>query len=177
MGDFRLQGEAGCRMMTTMTLPDDIYSQRILELAANMPRAARLAAPEATATAHSKLCGSTVTVDIAMEGDVVTDYGQSVKACLLGQSAASVMGREIVGSTAAELRAVGAAMRKMLKAGGLPPQCGKWGDLAVLEPVRDYKARHASTLLVFDAVEDAIEQIEAKRAKDGAAAPVSAEHG
>ena len=87
---------------------------------------------------------------------------RSVKACLLGQSAASVMGREVVGSTAAELRAVGAAMRKMLKEGGPPPD-GRWGDLAVLEPVRDYKARHASTLLVFDAVEDAIRQIEAKR--------------
>ena len=101
-----------------MSLPDDIYSQRILELAANMPRAERLASPEATATAHSKLCGSRVTVDLAMQGDVVTDYGQSVKACLLGQSSAAVMGREIVGSSAAELREVGAAMRKMLKAGG-----------------------------------------------------------
>lgn len=157
-----------------MTLPDDIYSQRILELAAAIPRTARLAMPEATATAHSKLCGSTVTVDLAMEGDVVTDYGQSVKACLLGQSAASVMGREIIGSRAAELRAVGAAMRKMLKEDGPQPQ-GKWGDLAVLEPVRDYKARHASTLLVFDAVEDAIRQIEAKRA-EGAKAGHSQEH-
>ena len=150
-----------------MTLPEDIYSQRILELAAAMPRTARLAAPDATATAHSKLCGSTVVVDLAMEGDLVTDYGQSVKACLLGQSSASVVGREIVGSSVAELRAVGAAMREMLKQGGAPPG-GKWGDLAVLEPVRDYKARHASTLLVFDAVEDAIAQIEAKR--NGAAA-------
>jgi NifU-like protein involved in Fe-S cluster formation len=158
----------------SMTLPDDIYSQRILELAAAMPRTARLAMPEATARAHSKLCGSTVTVDVAMEGDVVTDYGQSVKACLLGQSAASVMGREIIGSSAAELRAVGAAMRKMLKEDGPPPQ-GKWRDLAVLEPVRDYKARHASTLLVFDAVEDAISQIEAKRAEE-AKAPRSQEH-
>jgi len=155
-----------------MALPDDIYSQRILELAAALPRTARLVTPEATATAHSKLCGSTVTVDLAMEGDVVTDYGQSVKACLLGQSAASVMGREVIGANATELRAVGAAMRKMLKEGGPPPQ-GKWCDLAVLEPVRDYKARHASTLLVFDAVEDAIRQIEAKR---GAKAPHSAEH-
>jgi NifU-like protein involved in Fe-S cluster formation len=146
-----------------MTLPEDIYSQRILELAAAMPRTARLAAPEATATAISKLCGSKVTIDLAMEGDVVTDYGQSVRACLLGQTSASVMGREIVGSTAAELREIGAAMRKMLRQGG-PPPGGKWGDLAVLEPVRDYKARHASTLLVFDAVEDAIAQIEAKRA-------------
>ncbi len=94
---------------------------------------------------------------------MVTDYGQSVKACLLGQSAASVMGREIVGSSADELRAVGAEMREMLKRGG-PPPSGKWADLAVLEPVRDYRARHASTLLVFDAVEDAIRQIEAKRA-------------
>jgi NifU-like protein involved in Fe-S cluster formation len=145
-----------------MTLPDDIYSQRILELAAALPRTERLAAPEASAKAHSKLCGSTVTVDLAMEDGIVTDYGQSVRACLLGQSAASVMGREIVGSSAAELRDVGAAMRKMLKEEGPPPQ-GKWRDLAVLEPVRDYKARHASTLLVFDAVEDAIAQIEAKR--------------
>jgi NifU-like protein involved in Fe-S cluster formation len=101
-----------------------------------------------------------------MEGDVVAEYGQSVKACLLGQSSASVMGREIIGSSAAELRAVGAAMRKMLKHGG-PPPGGKWGDLAVLEPVRDYKARHASTLLVFDAVEDAIAKIEAGRAASG----------
>jgi NifU-like protein involved in Fe-S cluster formation len=146
-----------------MTLPEDIYSQRILELAAAIPRTARLAMPEATATAHSKLCGSTVIVDIAMAGDVVTDYGQKVKACLLGQSAASVMGREVIGSTAAELRAVGAAMRKMLKEGGPPPD-GKWSDLAALVPVRDYKARHPSTLLVFDAVEDAIAQIEARRA-------------
>jgi NifU-like protein involved in Fe-S cluster formation len=145
-----------------MTIPEDIYSQRILELAAGMPRTARLAAPDATATAHSKLCGSTVTIDLAMEDGVVTDYGQSVKACLLGQSSASVMGREVVGSSAEELRAVGEVMRKMLKQGGPPPE-GKWGDLAVLEPVRDYKARHASTLLVFDAVDDAIRQIEAKR--------------
>ena len=80
----------------------------------------------------------------------------------MGQAASSVMGREIVGSSAEELREVGAAMRKMLKAGGPPPQ-GRWSDLAVLEPVRDYKARHASTLLVFDAVEEAIAKIEASR--------------
>ena len=152
-----------------MTLPEDIYSQRILELAAALPRTARLATPEATAEAYSKLCGSRVTVDLTMEGEVVSDYGQSVKACLLGQSAASVMGREIVGSNADELREVGAAMRKMLKAGGPPPQ-GRWSDLAVLEPVRDYKARHASTLLVFDAVEEAIAKIEASRTESASRA-------
>ncbi|MGC1711664.1 MAG: iron-sulfur cluster assembly scaffold protein [Methyloceanibacter sp.] len=158
-----------------MTLPEDIYSQRILELAAAVPRTARLAAPHASATAHSKLCGSTVTIDLAMEGDVVIDYGQSVKACLLGQSAASVMGREVIGSSAEELRAVGAAMRKMLKQDG-PPPAGKWADLAMLEPVRDYRARHASTLLVFDAVEDALAQIEANRAAVAGAGLHSEEH-
>jgi NifU-like protein involved in Fe-S cluster formation len=142
---------------------DDLYNGRILELAANIPRTERLAAPEATAQAHSKLCGSRVTVDLKMDGDVVTDFGQDVKACLLGQSSASVMGRNIVGSTAEELRDVGQSMRRMLKEGGKPPT-GKWADLAVLESVRDYKARHASTLLVFDAVEDAINQIKMKRA-------------
>jgi len=148
-----------------MSLPDDIYSQRILEIAASMPRTTRLSHPDATATAVSKLCGSRVTVDLSMRGDVVTDYGQSVKACLLGQSSAAVMGREVVGATADELRGVGAAMRKMLKEGG-PPPGGRWADLAALEPVRAYKARHASTLLVFDAVEDAISQIEAARGEE-----------
>jgi NifU-like protein involved in Fe-S cluster formation len=146
-----------------MTLPEDIYSQRLLELAAAMPRTQRLSHPQATAKAHSKLCGSQVEVDLVMDGDVVTDYGQTVRACLLGQTSASVLGREVVGSTAAELRAVGAAMRKMLKEGG-PPPTGKWQDLALLEVVRDYKARQPSTLLVFDAVEDALRQIEARRA-------------
>ncbi len=146
-----------------MTLPDDIYSQQLLELAAAMPRTERLQTPQATAKAHSKLCGSRVEIDLVVDGDVVTDYGQTVRACLLGQTAASIMGREIVGSTAAELREIGAAMRKMLKDDG-PPPAGKWADLALLEPVRDYKARQPSTLLVFDAVEDALAQIEAKRA-------------
>ena len=161
MRAFHPQGER-LNASFKMTIPEDLYSQRILELAANLPRTTRLAHPDATASAHSKLCGSRVTIDLCMEGDRVTDYGQTVKACLLGQTSAAVMGREIVGSTAAELRAVGAEMRRMLKEGG-PPPGGRWSDLAVLEPVRDYKVRHPSTLLVFDAVEDAIGQIEAKR--------------
>jgi len=154
-----------------MTLPDDIYSQQLLELAAAMPRTERLQTPQATAKAHSKLCGSRVEIDLVVDGDVVTGYGQTVRACLLGQTAASIMGREIVGSTAAELREIGAAMRKMLKEGG-PPPAGKWADLGLLEPVRDYKARQPSTLLVFDAVEDALAQIEAKRV--GASAEATA---
>lgn len=144
-----------------MTVLDQIYSPRILKLAANIPHAKRLDAPQATATAHSKLCGSTVTVDLVMDGDVVSEFGQTVKACLLGQAASSIMARNIIGSNASELRAVADTMRKMLKEGGPPPN-GKWSDLQILEPVRDFKARHASTLLVFDAVEDAIAQIEGK---------------
>jgi NifU-like protein involved in Fe-S cluster formation len=146
-----------------MTALEDIYSQRILELAANMPRTARLANPDATATAHSKLCGSTITVDLKMEGDRVTDYGQTVKACLLGQSSAAIVGRLIVGATAPEIRQVAEVMRRMLKENG-PPPTGKWADLAMLEPVRDYKSRHTSTLLVFEAVERAMQTIEAKQA-------------
>ena len=95
-----------------------------------------------------------------MDGDVVTGYGQMVKACLLGQAASSIMARNIIDASADELREVGAKMRNMLKQDGPPPN-GKWKDLEVLEPVREFQARHASTLLVFDAVEDAIAQIEA----------------
>jgi NifU-like protein involved in Fe-S cluster formation len=145
-----------------MTQLSEIYNNRILELAANIAGAKRLAEADATATAHSKLCGSTVTVDLKMDGDRVAAFGQTVKACLLGQAAAAVMGRNIVGTGAEELRAVAQSMRKMLKQGGPPPD-GRWADLAVLEPVKDYKARHASTLLVFDAVERALAAAEAKQ--------------
>jgi NifU-like protein involved in Fe-S cluster formation len=155
-----------------MTQLNEIYNNRILELAANIGAVERLADADATATAHSKLCGSTVTVDLKMDGEVVAAFGQTVKACLLGQAAASVMARNIIGTGAEELREVGGAMRRMLKQGGAPP-AGRWADLAVLQPVKDYKARHASTLLVFDAVEAAIAAAQAKRVP-AAAAPVRA---
>ncbi|HET7716684.1 MAG TPA: iron-sulfur cluster assembly scaffold protein [Bauldia sp.] len=141
---------------------DDIYNRRILEFAGSIPRLGRLEAPDATATAHSRLCGSTVTVDVKTDGDVVTDFAHEVKACALGQASSSIMARHIVGAHADELREVRETMRKMLKEGGPPPQ-GRFADLQFLEPVRDYKARHASTMLTFDAVVDALDQIAAKR--------------
>ncbi|MFC5509472.1 MULTISPECIES: iron-sulfur cluster assembly scaffold protein [Hyphomicrobiales] len=140
----------------------DVYNKRILELAANIPLLERLPAPDATAKAHSRLCGSTVTVDLTMEGDVVTGFGHDVKACALGQASSSIMARHVVGSTAEELRRVREQARAILKEEADPPE-GKWADLAMLVPVRDYKARHASTLLTFDAVVDAIGQIEQRR--------------
>ena len=142
---------------------DDIYNKKILEFAGNIPRLGRLAEPDASATAHSKLCGSTVTIDLKLDGDVVSDFAHDVKACALGQASSSIMARHVVGSTAAELRAVREAMRRMLKENGAPPE-GRFEDLKFLEPVRDYKARHASTLLTFDAVVEAIGRIEAARA-------------
>ena len=142
---------------------NEIYNKRILELAADIPRLGRLEAPDASAKAHSKLCGSTVTVDLKVDGDVVTDFAHEVKACALGQASSSIMARHVVGSTAEELRLVREAMRRMLKENGSPPG-GKWQDLAVLEPVRDFKARHASTMLTFDAVVEALGQIEARQA-------------
>ena len=146
---------------------NDIYNKRILELAADIPRLGRLDAPDASARAHSKLCGSTVTVDLKVDGDVVTDFAHEVKACALGQASSSIMARHVVGSTAEELRIIREAMRRMLKENGSPPG-GKWQDLSVLEPVRDFKARHASTMLTFDAVVDALEQIEARQAATAA---------
>jgi NifU-like protein involved in Fe-S cluster formation len=140
---------------------DEIYNTRILELAGAISRTERLAHPDARSTAHSKLCGSTVTIDLTLHDGRVSDYGQSVKACLLGQASASIMAREIIGSTPSELRTVGRQMRAMLKEGGPPPN-GRWSDLGALEPVRNYKARHASTLLVFDAVESALDELAAK---------------
>ena len=148
---------------------NEVYNRRILELAAAIPRIGRLEQPDASATALSKLCGSTVTIDLKMDGDTITDFAHEVKACALGQASSSIMARNIIGCKAGELRDLREGVRKMLKENGAPPANGKWADIAVLEPVREYKARHASTLLTFDAVVDAIGQIEAKRGGKAAA--------
>ena len=137
---------------------NDIYNRRVLELAADIPRQGRLSEPQATAKAHSRLCGSTVTVDLCVTDGKVSDFAHDVRACALGQASSSLMARHIVGSTPQELSELRQTMIAMLKANGPPPQ-GKFADFAVLEPVRDYKPRHASTLLTFDAVVDALGQI------------------
>ena len=147
---------------------NDVYNAKILDLAGNIPRLGRLPAPDASATAHSKLCGSTVTVDLKMDGPVVSDFAHDVKACALGQASSSIMARHVIGSKPAELRELRETVRKMLKENG-PPPSGKWAEIAVLEPVRDYKARHASTMLTFDAVVAALDQIEAKKTQKQAA--------
>ena len=141
---------------------NDVYNKRILELAAEIPRLGRLPHPDASATAHSKLCGSTVTVDLVLRDGQVADFAHDVKACALGQASSSIMARNIVGSTPEELRDLRDGVRRMLKENAPPPEAAKWADIAVLEPVREYKARHSSTLLTFDAVVDAIAQIEAR---------------
>jgi NifU-like protein involved in Fe-S cluster formation len=140
---------------------NEIYNRKILEFAADIPRLQRLDAPDATATAVSRLCGSKVTVDVKMANGAVSDFGHEVKACALGQASSSIMARHVVGSTPEELRQLRRRMHAMLKEGGEPPS-GKWQDLEALLPVRDFKARHASTLLTFDAVVDAVNQIEAE---------------
>ena len=148
----------------------DVYNKRILELAANIERLRRLDAPDATATAVSRLCGSKVTVDICMDGDRVSDFGHEVKACALGQASSSLMARHVVGSSADELRELRRQMYAMLKEDGDPPG-GRWFELEALLPVRGFKPRHASTLLTFDAVVDAIEQIEARRGEEPVTTP------
>ncbi len=145
---------------------NEIYNKRILALAADIPHCERLSEPDASATAISKLCGSKVTVDVKLDSEGrIAAYGADVKACALGQASSSIVARHAIGASADELHEVGAAMRAMLKSGGEPPRDiygGKWVDLEVLEPVREYKARHASTLLVFDAIEEAVETALAK---------------
>lgn len=143
---------------------NDIYNRKILGFAADIPRLQRLPQPDATAVAISRLCGSKVTVDVNLKDGVVSDFGQEVKACALGQASSSIMARHVVGSTPDELRHLRDQMYKMLKEEG-PAPGGKWADLEALLPVRDFKARHASTLLTFDAVVDAVNQIEAKQSE------------
>ena len=134
---------------------DDLYSAKLLALAANMPRVGRLAAPDASVEKVAKLCGSRVVVDVVVAEGRVADFAQDVKACALGQAAASVLGAQVIGASLGELELAREQFRAMLKTGGPAPD-GRFADLAMLAPVKDYPARHASTLLAFEAVCEAV---------------------
>jgi NifU-like protein involved in Fe-S cluster formation len=147
---------------------DDIYNSKILEFAGNIPRNGTLLDADASAQAYSKLCGSRVKIWLKMDGDLVSDFAHEVKACALGQASSSVMARHVVGASKEEIRQAREDMLAMLKADGEGPR-GRFEDMRYLKPVKDYKARHASTMLTFDAVVDAIGQVEAKRLEPAAA--------
>lgn len=130
----------------------DLYTGGVLDAAAAIPAARRLDAPDASATKVSRVCGSEVTVDLRLKDGRVADFGMEAKACALGQASASILARNIVGAMAAELYQLRDQMKAMLKENGEPPEGERWRDLAMLQPIRDYPQRHASTMLVFEAV-------------------------
>ena len=134
---------------------DDLYSAKVLALAANLPRLGRLAEAEGSSEKVSKLCGSRVLVDVRLDGNRVADFAQEVKACALGQASASVLGSHVIGASVQELETTRDQFRAMLKADG-PAPSGRFSDLSMLAPVKDYPARHASTLLAFEAVCEAV---------------------
>lgn len=140
-----------------------LYSGRILELAASIPDVGRLKNPDATVRRRSPLCGSTVTVDVRVEGGRIADYAQDVKACALGQAAASVVGRVAVGRTREEVEAARDELRAMLKSDGPDPEA-PFEDLATLRPARDYKNRHASIMLTLEALAEAMAEAETSAA-------------
>ena len=137
---------------------DDLYSGRILALAANMPHAGRLppSVVEGSSERTAKLCGSRVTIDVALDDEGrVGRFAQDVQACALGQASAAILGSQIIGASLADVEQSRDALKAMLKSGGPPPQ-GRFADLAILQQVKDYPARHASTLLAFEAAAEAI---------------------
>ena len=138
----------------------DLYSEKILQIAGNPPKAPRLADPDASARKVSRVCGSSIEVDVTVSDGIITGYGHDLSACALGQTSAAIVAREIVGTPVDEFRTVRDQMFRMLKEEGAPPS-GKWDDLRFLEPVREYRPRHTSTMLVFDAVVEALDKIEA----------------
>jgi NifU-like protein involved in Fe-S cluster formation len=147
---------------------DDLYSGKVLALAANLPHVGRLADPDGSAEKVSKLCGSRVVVDVKVEDGMVVDFAQDVKACALGQASASVLGSHILGATLPEIEMARDAFRAMLKEGGSPPE-GRFSDISMLAPVKDYPARHASTLLAFEAAAEAVAKAMARTSPAGAA--------
>lgn len=144
--------------MTDADAMRQLYNDKIMELANDIPLQQRVDAPDATIERRSPLCGSRITVDLKLDGDVVVDYGHVVRACTLGQAAASIMARRVIGVDVATLRQTADAVRAMLKEGAAAPD-DLWPELAYLAPAHGYKSRHGSVLLAFEAVEQALDEI------------------
>jgi NifU-like protein involved in Fe-S cluster formation len=142
---------------------DDVYNSKILGLAADIGFKGRLSEADGSATLRAKLCGSTVSVDLKLEDDRVIAFGHEVKACALGQAASAIMARHVIGASLGELRSVRDSVADMLKNGAAAPHNPQWPELDWLEPVKDFKSRHASTLLTFEATVQAFEQALAKK--------------
>ncbi len=148
---------------------DELYSTKVLGLAANLPRSGRLAAPDGSAEKVAKLCGSRIIVDLSLKDGVISDFAQEVKACALGQAAAAILGAQVIGATPGEIEMARDQFRAMLTKGG-PPPTGRFSDLSMLEPVKDYPPRHASTLLAFEATIEACRMAVTRRTSRAGAA-------
>lgn len=136
----------------------DLYNKQIMELAASIPRQGRLDDPDATATARSRICGSRATVHLKLDGDIVTDYAQELKACVIGQAVASIVGRLIVGLTVDDIHAGADALRTLLRDRKLP-KTEPWTALEPMLPVADVRSRHGSAMVPFEALERALKNI------------------
>jgi len=134
----------------------DIYTQDLLELAADIPHIGRLSAPDASAHKVSRICGSELTLDIRLEAGRICALGLEVKACALGQASASVLARSAIGADLEEIRATREALKAMLKDGGAAPN-GRFSALKTLQPAASYRQRHGSIMLAFDAATEAFE--------------------
>ena len=149
---------------------DDLYSARILTLAANLPHAGRLASPQGTGESVAKLCGSRATVDVVLDDQGwIAEFAQDVKACALGQAAAGVLGESVVGASIDDLTTARDAMSAMLKSGGEGPT-GRFEGLRALKQVADYPARHASTMVAIEATLEAVQAAMAQRTRLAGAA-------
>ncbi|WP_375636063.1 MULTISPECIES: iron-sulfur cluster assembly scaffold protein [unclassified Bartonella] len=140
---------------------DNIYNDKILEYAAHIDKIGRLNNPDATSRKHAHLCGSTITVDLKVENGIVTDFAHEIHACVLGQASASLLASHIIGQTTQDLKILREVIYQMLTQNGPSPQA-PFEDFSCLQPIKDYKMRHAATLLPFDATIDCIQKIEEK---------------
>ncbi|WP_273757683.1 iron-sulfur cluster assembly scaffold protein [Bartonella sp. AU55XJBT] len=140
-------------------MSDNIYSDKILEYAAHIEKIGRLNNPDATSKKHAHPCGSTITVDLKVENDIITDFAHEIHACVLGQASASLLASHIIGQTTQDLKILHKVIYQMLTQDGPSPQA-PFEDFSCLQPIKDYKVRHAATLLPFDATIDCIQQIE-----------------
>ncbi|MBE2991040.1 iron-sulfur cluster assembly scaffold protein [Sphingomonas sp. CFBP 13603] len=130
-----------------------LYNAEILRLAATMPHHERLPEPMATAERRSPICGSRVTIDVAVdEAGKVSEVGLLVRACALGQASSSLLAANILGRTPVELAAVRDALTAWLAREGDAPD---WPGMDIFTPALDYTARHPSIRLAFEAAAEA----------------------
>jgi nitrogen fixation NifU-like protein len=117
----------------------DLYQEVILDHNRKPRNFRTLPSPSRAAEGYNPLCGDRLTVEIALDGEVIRDIGFQGSGCAISRASASLMTADLKGKTVGQAEEAFERFRAMLTGGdGAAAELGKLG---VFAGVREFPSR------------------------------------